>query len=100
MTPPDFSSPLASNEPKSSIILMSEHIRAARALLQWDQKTLAEKSNVSVATIKRLEPQPGPLKANKVTIAALRHALEAAGIEFIPENGGGPGVRMARRSSP
>ncbi len=90
---------MASNKTYSLIILTSEHIRAARALLQWDQKTLAEKSNVSVATIKRLEPQPGPLKANKVTIAALKHALESAGIEFIPENGGGPGVRMVRRSS-
>jgi ribosome-binding protein aMBF1 (putative translation factor) len=89
---------MASNDASGIIILTSEHIRAARALLQWDQNTLAEKSNVSVATIKRLEPKPGPLKANKVTIAALKHALESAGIEFIPENGGGPGVRMARRS--
>jgi len=40
----------------------------------------------------------GPIRANKVTIEALRHALEAAGIEFIAENGGGVGVRLARRS--
>lgn len=82
---------------KSLIILTSEHIRAARALLQWDQKTLANMSNVSVATIKRLEPHSGALKSNKVTVEALRNAFETAGVEFIPENGGGPGVRLARR---
>lgn len=91
---------MASYDAKSLIPLSSEHIRAARALLQWDQRTLAEKSNVSLATIKRLEPHPGPLRANRVTIAALKHALEAAGIEFIAENGGGPGVRLAWRLSP
>nr|WP_306030184.1 transcriptional regulator [Stappia sp. MMSF_3263] len=74
----------------------SEQLRAARALLQWDQKTLAAESMVSLATIKRLEPNSGPLKANKVTIEALRRALEAAGVEFISQNGGGPGVRLAR----
>jgi ribosome-binding protein aMBF1 (putative translation factor) len=99
MTPNDFSSPPASNDAESLTILTSEHIRAGRALLQWDQKTLAEKSNVSVATIKRLEPLSGPLKANRVTIAALKQAFEAGGVQFLPENGGGPGVRLARRLS-
>ena len=75
-----------------------EQLRAARALLQWDQKTLAAESKVSIATIKRLEPSTGPLKANQVTVEALRRALEAAGVEFISENGGGPGVRLTRRS--
>jgi predicted transcriptional regulator len=63
-----------------------------------DQKSLAERSNVSIATIKRLEPTIGPIRANKVTIEALRRALESAGIEFIAENGGGVGVRLTRRS--
>lgn len=76
--------------------ITSEQLRAARALLQWDQKTLAAKSKVSIATIKRLEPQSGPLRANQVTIEALRRALETAGVEFIPQNGGGPGVRLAK----
>lgn len=93
----DFSSPTASNDTRGITFLTSEQLRAARALLQWDQKTLAAKSEVSIATIKRLEPLSGPLKANKVTIAALKNALEAGGVEFIPENGGGPGVRMIRR---
>ncbi|MER9444198.1 transcriptional regulator [Mesorhizobium sp. M0048] len=77
-------------------MITSEQLRAARALLQWDQKILAAKSKVSVATIKRLEPPAGMLKANQVTIEALKRALEAGGVEFIPENGGGPGVRLAR----
>jgi transcriptional regulator with XRE-family HTH domain len=78
-------------------MITSEQLRAARALLQWDQKALAAKSKVSIATIKRLEPLAGVLKANQVTIEALKRALEAGGVEFIPENGGGPGVRLARR---
>ncbi|MER9670108.1 transcriptional regulator [Mesorhizobium sp. M0203] len=77
-------------------MITSEQLRAARALLQWDQKALAAKSKVSVATIKRLEPIAGMLKANQVTIEALKRALETGGVEFIPENGGGPGVRLAR----
>lgn len=76
--------------------ITSEQLRAARALLQWDQKKLAAESMVSIATIKRLEPLSGPLRANQVTIEALRRALENAGIEFIPENGGGAGVRLAK----
>ncbi|WP_342593613.1 transcriptional regulator [Ancylobacter gelatini] len=51
---------------------------------------------MSLATIKRLEPLSGPITANAVTIDALRRALEAAGIEFIPENGGGAGVRFQK----
>ncbi|TJW39666.1 MAG: XRE family transcriptional regulator, partial [Mesorhizobium sp.] len=70
-------------------MITSEQLRAARALLQWDQKRLAAASKVSTATIKRLEPLSGQLRANEVTVEALRRALEMAGIEFIPENGGG-----------
>jgi transcriptional regulator with XRE-family HTH domain len=72
--------------------LSSELIRAARALLRWDQQDLAKASEVSLPTIKRLEAKPGILKANKPTLAALRRALESAGIEFT--NGNAPGVRV------
>jgi predicted transcriptional regulator len=72
----------------------SEQIRAARMLLRWEQKDLAEKSGVSLPTIKRLEIQPGPVGANQTTIAALLRAFADAGIEFT--NGGAPGVRMMR----
>jgi predicted transcriptional regulator len=77
--------------------LTSELVRAARALLRWEQRDLAETSAVSLPTIKRLEAKPGPLGAHASTQAALRTALEKAGIEFIDENGGGPGVRLRKR---
>lgn len=75
----------------------SEQVRAARALLRWEQRDLAEASGVSLPSIKRLETQPGPLAAQERTIGELRKALEKAGIEFIAENGGGAGVRLAKR---
>ena len=76
--------------------LTSELIRAARALLRWEQRDLAEISSVSLPTIKRLESKPGILGAHVSTVAALQRALENAGIEFIAENGGGPGLRLGK----
>ena len=77
--------------------LSSELIRAARALLRWEQRDLEIASSVSLPTIKRLESKPGVMAAHLSTVVALRRALEAAGIEFIDENGGGPGVRLRKR---
>ena len=81
-----------------TLLITSELIRASRALLRWEQRHLADASSVSLPTIKRLEAKPGVLVAHASTVAALVHALESAGIEFIEENGGGPGVRL--RKSP
>ena len=78
-------------------VVTSEVIRAARALLRWDQRNLAEASSISLPTIKRLESNPGTLEAHTSTVAALTRALEKAGVEFIDENGGGPGVRLRKR---
>jgi predicted transcriptional regulator len=77
--------------------LTSEQIRAARMLLRWEQKDLAEASGISLPSIKRLETQPGKLGAQYRTIEAIVRALEKAGVTLIPENGGGAGVRLARR---
>jgi len=77
-------------------LLTSEQIRAARALLRWEQRDLAEASGVSLPSIKRLETQPGRLAAQQRTIDAIVDALEAAGVQFIPQNGGGAGVRLKR----
>ena len=82
---------------KEPLVLSSELIRAARALLRWEQRDLANASLVSLPTIKRLESRPGIMAAHMSTVAALRKALEGAGVEFIDENGGGPGVRLRRR---
>jgi transcriptional regulator with XRE-family HTH domain len=83
-------------ERMDSLAITSELIRAARALLRWEQRDLAHASGVSLPTIKRLEVSPGPLAAYKSTVTALRRALEAAGVEFIHENGGGAGVRFRK----
>ena len=77
--------------------LTSEVIRAARALLRWDQRNLAKASSISLPTIKRLESKPGALEAHTSTVEAITRALENAGVEFIAENGGGPGVRLRKR---
>jgi transcriptional regulator with XRE-family HTH domain len=86
-------------EALDSLDLTSELIRAARALLRWEQRDLAKASDVSLATIKRLETIPGVLVAHRSTVGALRRALESAGVEFT--NGDAPGVRhrLNRRSS-
>lgn len=76
--------------------MTSEQVRAARMLLRWEQKDLAEASGISLPSIKRLETIPGPLAAQARTVDAIRCALEAAGVEVIAENGGGPGVRLRK----
>jgi transcriptional regulator with XRE-family HTH domain len=73
-----------------------EQIRAARALIGWTREDLAKASGVTVRTLVRIEnSQTVPRLA---TLQALTAALETAGVEFIPENGSGPGVRLARSS--
>ena len=84
------------NEKLDSLALTSELIRAARALLRWDQRDLAKASGVSLPTIKRLEATPGALAAHSSTVTALRRAFKSTGIEFT--NGSAPGVR--RRAGP
>ena len=69
-------------------MLTSEQIRAARALLRWEQKNLAAAAGVSVETIKRLEKKPGRVSPYVQTVDAIRGALETAGVEIrIPEEG-------------
>jgi predicted transcriptional regulator len=76
-------------------------IKAARMLLGWSQAELARKSTVSEPTVKRLEAIDGPLGGRHETGEKIVAALESAGVEFIAENGGGPGVRLrkARRKA-
>ena len=68
--------------------------KAARSLLAWSQADLAKAAKVSIPTIKRLEAIDGPLGGSSATGGRILMALEAAGIEFIEENGSGPGVRI------
>src|SRR5260370_41388500 len=83
-----------------NLSITSEQVRAARALLRWEQRDLAEASGVSLPSVKRLETQPGLLAAQERTIMELRKALEKAGVEFITKNGGGPGVRLRKPQRP
>jgi transcriptional regulator with XRE-family HTH domain len=81
---------------KSILKVSIRQIKAARALLSWSQEQLANAANISIPTIKRLEAQDGPLGGRSETGTKIRLALETAGVEFIDENGGGPGVRLRK----
>ena len=73
-------------------------MRAARALLRWEQKDLAAASGVSLPSLKRLETQPGTLSAHARTIDAIEKAFNDAGVVFLDDGalvGGGSGVRLA-----
>ena len=76
--------------------ISAEQLRAARALLGWSQTRLAEKAGLSLPTVKRVEIERGPRVSDAARLA-LRVALESGGVEFISENGGGPGVRLRKR---
>jgi predicted transcriptional regulator len=80
-----------------SILKVSiRQLKAARALLGWAQDDLATAAGVSVPTIKRLEALDGPLGGRGETAEKIVGAILSAGIEFIDENGGGPGVRLRK----
>jgi transcriptional regulator with XRE-family HTH domain len=70
-------------------------LKMARAAVGWGVRELAKKAGVTANTVTRIE---NGADAKQSTIDRLQHALEAAGIEFIQENGGGPGVRLRKRS--
>ncbi|ARO54587.1 transcriptional regulator [Methylorubrum zatmanii] len=76
--------------------LSSAQCRAARAMLNWNREELAAKCGVSRATLADFEAD----KRNPYdrTLADIRRAFEAEGLEFIPENGGGAGIRFRNRA--
>ncbi len=67
--------------------------KMARVALGLGVRDLANLANVAQATISRLE-RGEDLK--ETTVAAIQAALEASGVEFIAENGGGAGVRLRK----
>lgn len=76
--------------------LTSGQIRAARAFLRWRAEDLAQELAVGVATIRRAELADDETSMTAPNDLSIRRALEAAGIEFIDENNGGPGVRLRK----
>lgn len=79
-------------------MITSNQIRAARAMLGMDQKTLAERAGLSLPTIQRMEASDGQVRGVVDSLVKVVEALEAAGIELIgegaPSTGGGRGVRF------
>ena len=61
---------------------------------------LARESTLGVTTIRRAELAEGETSMTTANDSAVRRTLEAAGVEFIDENGGGPGVRLKKRTRP
>jgi len=76
--------------------LTGRQIRAARGLLGWTAVDLAETSKVGVATIRRAEAEDGAVRMIPANADALVRCIEAQGVVFISENGGGAGVRMGK----
>lgn len=78
-------------------MIWSIQLRAGRALIGWDQKDLAAAAHLSLPTIKRMETSGGEVRGTARNVWKIQRALENAGVEFIDENGGGPGVRLKSR---
>ena len=78
----------------------TQQLKAARALLGWSPTELASASGLSIPTIKRIESKTGELGGRAGTAARIVAALETAGAQFIPENGGGVGVRLRAGREP
>lgn len=78
--------------------MTGEQIRAARGLLKWSARQLAEASGIGWATIQRLESRDGPLAGYEQTHDAIRSALEAQGIQFLDAGqvAVGPGVAFKK----
>ncbi len=77
--------------------LTAGQIRAARALLDWNQQRLSEESGVSLATIRRIESPRGPERSTAPNKDAIRLSLEKGGVLFLAQDGsGGEGVRLKK----
>jgi transcriptional regulator with XRE-family HTH domain len=77
-------------------MITSAQCRAARGLLDWSQQELADKAGIGIVTVRQLEA--GMHEPRRATQDVVRRCLEAAGIEFIDENGGGAGLRLRKPS--
>ena len=81
-------------------MISAAQMRAARALLGIDQKTLADMAGVSLPTIQRMEASDGTVRGIVETLTRVIEALNEAGVELIGDNArsdtGGRGVRLRR----
>jgi transcriptional regulator with XRE-family HTH domain len=75
-------------------MITSAQCRAARGLLDWTQQELADRAGLGIVTVRQFEA--GLNEPRRATLEVIKRALEAAGVEFIDENGGGPGLRLRK----
>jgi transcriptional regulator with XRE-family HTH domain len=84
-------------------MISANQLRAARALLNIDQRQMAKLADLSVPTIQRMEASDGVIRANIDSLMKLVSALESAGIELInpgaPSSSGGRGVRLREHAT-
>lgn len=77
-------------------MLVSEQVRAARAFLGWSARELAERADLHITTVQRMEKGNGAITGNISSIQRVQGALESAGAEFFFDDYG-PGVRLRAR---
>ena len=77
-------------------MISSGQIKAARALLGWKGRDLADKSGVGITTLRRYEAQDGMPNANKFVIKAIKTCLEEAGIIFSGDPLTDPGIKLRK----
>ena len=81
-------------------MLTGAQLRAARALLGIDQKTLADQAGVSLPTVQRMEASPGIVRGVVDSLTKIVEALDRAGVEMIGDGAsssvGGRGVRLKK----
>ncbi len=74
------------------MLVITQQIKAARALVGWAQFELACQAGIAISTVRRLEGEQGPIGAHFDTVEKIRAAFEHAGIEFMGNPS--PGVRL------
>ena len=77
-------------------MLTGRQIREARELLNWTRAALARNTFVALSVVEVVEEHESTFMLLDGQMHAIQSALEAAGVEFIPENGGGAGVRLRK----
>ncbi len=77
-------------------MLVSSQIRAARGLLHWSARVLAERAGVSLSTVQRMERAGALVIGDTASGRRVQHVLEHAGVEFLADDDG-LGVRMTAK---
>jgi transcriptional regulator with XRE-family HTH domain len=79
-------------------VITGRQLRAARALLGWEQIELAKRSRVAIGTIRRMESFDGEIGSRTSTLSQVQTTVEKAGVEFL--NDDRPGVRISHKTVP